>query len=158
MTPAATEPKTSLEAALLDVQATLDELLAAANEQHAAVVARDRDRIESVTRQQERLSARLARAEARRLELLRGTSLQQAVAALPGSEAARCESLGRSIAAAVLELKRRQSNTANLLARSIELTRQTLDFLQRLVTSPSPVYTMRGLSTARHSILVDQRA
>src|SRR5437016_7603532 len=49
-----------------------------ADEQHAAVVERDRDRLESVTRQQEHLSARLARAEAKRLEVLNGVPLLEA--------------------------------------------------------------------------------
>ena len=57
---------------LLDVHASLVDLRAAADEQYAAVVADDRDRLEAVTRLQERLSSRLGRAETKRLELLSG--------------------------------------------------------------------------------------
>ena len=72
MTPVVREDQSPLEAALLDVDATLAELLAAADEQHAAVVAGDRQRLERVTGLQERLSSRLERAERRRLEHLGG--------------------------------------------------------------------------------------
>src|ERR687886_723289 len=61
--PAVPDQQSPLESALLDVHATLADLLVAADEQYAAVVARDHARLESVTRQQERLSARLARAD-----------------------------------------------------------------------------------------------
>ena len=64
--PAVREHQSPLEEALVNVHTALAELLVAADEQHAAVVAHDRDRLEGVTRQQERLSARLARAESRR--------------------------------------------------------------------------------------------
>jgi flagellar biosynthesis/type III secretory pathway chaperone len=156
--PAETAIQSPLEAALLDVQSTLADLLVAADEQYAAVVARDHVRLEGVTRQQERLSVRLARAEARRLELLAGSPLLEAVSTLPEAEAARAEVLRQSIATAVQELKRRHARTAGLLARSIELSKQTLDFLQRLVTGPAPAYGARGIALARHSVLVDTRA
>src|ERR1700739_4165368 len=96
--PAATVIQSPLEAALSDVHATLAELLQAADEQHAAVVARDRNRIESVTRQQERLSARLARAEARRIELLGGNSLSDVIARLEEPRATRVKVLRDEIA------------------------------------------------------------
>src|SRR5438477_263420 len=80
------------------VHATLAELLVAADEQNAAVVAHDRDRLESVTRQQERLSARLARAESRRIELLAGEPLAAKLVALPPTAAVRTRMLGESIA------------------------------------------------------------
>jgi flagellar biosynthesis/type III secretory pathway chaperone len=146
-----------LEAALREVQAALDELLVAADEQYAAVVARDRDRIESVTRQQERLSGRLARAERQRLALQGQAPLNEVIAALPTSDAVRVDSLRSSIAGAVLELKGRQEQSAQLLAKSIELTRQTLDFVQRLVTPASPVYGRQPVQ-ARQSLIVELRA
>ncbi len=68
--PAVREHQSPLEAALLDVYATLAALLVASDEQYAALVARDHARLESVTRQQERLSSRLERAEAKRANLL----------------------------------------------------------------------------------------
>jgi hypothetical protein len=62
--PAVHESQSSLEAALLDVDATLADLLIAADEQHAAVVAVDFERLESVTRLQKALvfAARTRRA------------------------------------------------------------------------------------------------
>jgi flagellar biosynthesis/type III secretory pathway chaperone len=122
------------------------------------VSVRDRERIERVTRQQERLSARLARAESVRLELLSGASLDAAIAKLPVSDVARLESLRDDIASSVRELKQRQDRTAGLLARTLEVGKQTLEFLQRLVVSPGPAYNDRGRIVARHSVLVDGRA
>lgn len=148
----------SLEAALLEVQATLAELLVAADEQYAAVVSRDRDRLESVTRLQERLTARLARAEARRMESLNGLSLSDIIARSSDAEAGRLQDLRESIATTVADLRGRQGQTANLLSKTIELGRQTLDFLQRIVTTASPAYNARGLAAVRQSVLVDGRA
>jgi flagellar biosynthesis/type III secretory pathway chaperone len=149
---------TPLEKALLDVHATLADLIVAAEEQYAAVVAHDRAGLESVTRQQERLSARLARVEARRLEVLAGRPLGEAVRSLPAPEAAHAEAVRRAIAESVRELKQRQTRTANLLEQSIDLTSQTLTFLQRLLTGQPAVYGARGVAPARHSLLVDSRA
>ena len=73
---------TSLEQALLDVQTTLADLLAAADQQHQAVAAGDRERLESVTRRQERLSAQLQRAERQRLSLLDGRPLDEVMSGL----------------------------------------------------------------------------
>jgi hypothetical protein len=147
----------SLEAALYDVHTTLGELLVAADEQYAAVAADDRTRIDSVTRQQERLSARLARAEARRQELI-GTTSTDWTAHLPEDVAARVADLKAAIGSAVLDLKAKQAQTADLLKQKIELANDTINFLRRLVTQPAPTYTGRGMSSARHSVLVDSRA
>src|SRR5713226_8418916 len=106
MTPAAArEHQSPLEAALLDVHATLAALLVASDEQYAAVVARDHARLENVTRQQERLSSRLEQAESRRLEALGGMPLLSAIALLAADQAARTKSLSDSIAVAVNQLK-----------------------------------------------------
>ena len=156
--PAIAANQSPLEAALSEVRATLAELLVAANEQYAAVAAQDRDRIESVTREQERLSTRLARAERQRLALLDGASLNETIAALPRPDGARLDSLRDSIADAVRDLKARQDATARLLTRSIEITQQTLNFIQRVVIAPSPVYSAQGIGMARRSMLVDSRA
>ena len=156
--PAVRNQDSPLESALLDVHATLADLLVAADEQYAAVVARDHERLESVTRQQERLSARLARAEARRLELLAGTHLIDAVTALPASAAARADAVRHSIADSVQELKQRQARTAGLLEQSIDVAAQTLTFLQRLLTGQPGVYGARGFAPSRRSVLVDGRA
>src|SRR5579859_5310934 len=157
-TPANRDHQSPLEAALLDVHATLAQLLSAADEQYEAVVARDRDRIESVTRQQERLSAQLARAEARRMELLGGAPLSEVISELQAPERQRVAVLRDGIASAVQSLKRRQSQTARLLEQSVALTMQTLTFLQRLVAPPPIAYGARGLSAPQRSVLVDTRA
>src|SRR5579871_3504143 len=87
--PALAANQSPLETALREVHATLGEMLVAADKQYAAVVSRDRDRLESVTRLQERLTARLARAEARRLDALQGASLAEAIARTPDALGAR---------------------------------------------------------------------
>jgi flagellar biosynthesis/type III secretory pathway chaperone len=145
--------RTSLETALDDVSTTLADLLVAADEQYAALVERDRERLDSVTRQQERLSARLANAEARRLQALNGTSLAEAVAGQP-----RAQTLSAAIADQVRLLKSKQTQTAGLLQQSIEITDQTLKFLHRLVSPTPTVYSTRGVAVARQSVLVDSRA
>jgi flagellar biosynthesis/type III secretory pathway chaperone len=156
--PAVRESQSPLEAALLDVHATLAALLVASDEQYAALVARDHAQLESVTRQQERLSSRLERAEAKRLEVLAGIPLASAIASLPASQSARARSISKAIAAAVTELKGRQMHSASLLEQSIELVGNTLNFLQRLVTVQSPAYGVRGVAQSRQSLLVDGRA
>lgn len=153
MTALAIRETQSLEAALREVHATLAELLVAADEQYAAVAERDRDRIETVTRKQEQLSARLVRAEQQRLTILGDRSLSEVAA-----DHADVDELRSVIATSVAELKRRQSQTTRLLTRTIDLTRQTLDFIQRVVTVASPVYGSRGVGMAPQSLLVDSRA
>ena len=139
----------SLEAALHEVHATLAELLVAADEQYSAVAAGDREQLEAVTRKQERLAARLARAERHRLEILGDRALTDTVGV---------EELVTAIATSVRELKARQTRTAQLLSRTIDITRQTLDFIQRLVTVSPPVYGNRGAGVTQQSLLVDSRA
>lgn len=156
--PAVREHQSPLDTALLEVQSTLVDLLVASDEQHAAVVARDHDWLESVTRQQERLSSRLEHAEAKRLEALGGMQLGLAIALLPVNEAAYTKSLSEAIAVAVNQLKERQNRTASLLDQSIEVVGHTLNFLQRLVTVQSPAYGVRGMPASRQSLMVDGRA
>ena len=150
--------RTPLEHALLDVRSTIADLLAAANEQHAAIAAGDRARLESITRRQERLSARLERAERRRQSVLDGRPLAKAISSLPPGDATRAERLVRAIGEDVAALRERQGATASLLARSIDLAGQTIQFLQRLVTSHAQAYTARGLVAPTQSLLVDSRA
>ena len=156
----ATSEQNPLEQALLDVHATLADLLIAADEQHQAVAAGDRERLESVTRQQERLAARLQRAEAQRLSLLNGRPLQEVVSELPANDVGRVSTLVDSISQRVARLREQQVSNALLLERGMELAGQTLHFLQRLVAGQNhnPAYTTRGLATPRHSLLVDSRA
>lgn len=157
-TPAVCEHQSPLEAALLDVHATLAALLVASDEQYAALVARDHARLEGVTRQQERLSSRLERAEAKRIEVLAGVPLASAIASLPADQSARARKISQAIAVAVKQLNERQNHAANLLEQSIDLFSQTLSFLQRLVTVQSPAYGARGMAVSRQSLLVDGRA
>jgi flagellar biosynthesis/type III secretory pathway chaperone len=157
-TSAVSTQQSPLEATLLDVQATLADLLVAADEQHAAVAERDHDRLETVTRQQERLSSRLARAEAKRLELLNGEPLPSALAKLAGDEATRTMALSDSIRTAVKQLQERHARTANLLQMSIDLAEQSLVFMQRLLAEPTPAYGARGRRAPQQSLMVDGRA
>jgi flagellar biosynthesis/type III secretory pathway chaperone len=157
-TPAAIVSQSPLEAVLLDVDAVLADLLVAADEQHAAVVAGDRERLEYVTRLQEGLSARLERAESKRIGLLAGQSLEAAFADLPAAQAERLESLRRSIADAVGALQPRHVRNGNLLERSAELAGQTVLFLQRVASPPSPSYGAHGRRAPQQSLLVDRRA
>jgi flagellar biosynthesis/type III secretory pathway chaperone len=157
-TPAVREPQSPLEAALLDVDAIVADLLVAADEQHAAVVAGDRERLETVTRLQEALSSRLERAERKRLELLAGNSLIAALAELPADQAERLGSLSRSIADAVRELQPRHARNTVLLERSAELAGKTVLFLQRVASPPSPSYGAKGRRPPQQSMLVDSRA
>jgi flagellar biosynthesis/type III secretory pathway chaperone len=147
-----------LEAILLEVHATLADLLVAADEQHAAVVADDRGRLEVITRQQERLASRLKRAERQRLELLSGRSLAEALADAPAEAAERLHGLSDSIGQAVRELQSRHARNAMLLERGAELAGQTVTFLQHLMTTVSPSYGARGRRAPQQSLLVDSRA
>lgn len=149
---------TALETALRDVYVTLKELLAAADEQYAAIAAGDHRRLENVTSRQERLSAQLERHERNRLTLLAGRPLRQAINELPRDHARRAGLLNEAVARAVRELQQRHARTKSLLERTIELTGQTLDFVQRLVTPQPAAYGRNGLARATHSMLVDSRA
>jgi flagellar biosynthesis/type III secretory pathway chaperone len=150
--------RSPLEGVLLDVDAVLADLLVAADEQHAAVVAGDRERLERVTRQQEALSSRLERAERKRIELLAGTSLAAALADFPADQAELLANLSRSIADAVTELQPRHARNGTLLQRSAELAGQTVLFLQRVASPPSPSYGARGRRAPQQSMLLDGRA
>lgn len=154
--PAARDHQSPLEAALVDVHTTLTALLEAADEQYVAVVEHDRERLEGVTRQQERLAARLERAERRRRDVLGTRSLDAALA----DEIAEVASLAGTIGAAVRQLQTKHSQTASLIEKSVELNGQTIKFLQRLVGGAHPpAYGARGGATvARQSVLVDSRA
>lgn len=155
--PSAARTPSSLESALSEVHATLADLLVVADQQYAAVVADNRAQLESVTRQQEGLSARLARAEARRIELTNGEPVSSVLAAVPPRSARRLEAKVASIADAVRDLKQKQARTSSLLEASSALAETTLDFLQRLVSSHTPAYGSRGLIDPRFSLLVDSR-
>jgi flagellar biosynthesis/type III secretory pathway chaperone len=156
--PPVREAQSPLEAALFEVDATLVDLLVAADAQHAAVVAGDRERLETVTRLQEALSSRLERAEGKRLNLLAGRSLDEAFADLPAAQIERLSSLRRSIAYAITELQPRHARNSSLLERSAELAGQTVLFLQRVASPPSPSYGAKGRRAPQQSMLVDSRA
>jgi flagellar biosynthesis/type III secretory pathway chaperone len=146
-------PDISLRTVLLDVHATLTALLAAADDQYAAIAAGDHSRLEDVTSRQERLSAQLQRCERKRVELLAGTSLSEAITQLPGGA-----ELYDAIGTAVRDLELRHKRASSLLERSIGLTSQTLAFLQRLVTPQLLAYGPAGLARPNQSLLVDSRA
>lgn len=144
-----------LAAALVDVNGTLIELLAAADEQYAAVVERDRARLEGVTRQQERLAARLERAERKRAAALDGHPLVDALTHEP-----HLAPLADTIAAAVQRLQSKHTQTKSLIEKAAELNGQTIQFLQRLVGASVPAYGARGGVDGGHraSLLLDGRA
>jgi len=151
--PAMRDHQSPLEAALADVHATLTELLTAADEQYAAVVERDRERLESVTRQQERLSVRLERAERKRAAALADQPFAAALATQPG-----LATLAQAIASSVRDLQAKHAHTQGLIEQAAELNGQTILFLQRLVGATSPAYGARGTSAPRQSVLLDSRA
>jgi flagellar biosynthesis/type III secretory pathway chaperone len=136
----------------------LGELLLAADEQYAAAVAGDHHRLEAITGRQERLAAQLERFERKRLALLAGRPLPQAIAELPSSEAQQAGALNRQIGQAVRELQQRHARSATLLRRSVELASQTLDFFQRLVCADPQAYGRAGRRRPAGSLLVDSRA
>jgi flagellar biosynthesis/type III secretory pathway chaperone len=154
--PADRDHQSPLEAALVDVHTTLAALLEAADEQFVAVVEQDRQRLEGVTRQQERLAARLERAERRRRDALGDRLLDVALA----EESAGVANLAGTIGVAVRQLQAKHSQTASLIEKSVELNGETIKFLQRLVgVGIQPAYGARGGATmARQSVLVDSRA
>lgn len=151
-------PHSPLYAVLRDVHATLGELLLAADEQYATAAAGDWRRLERVTARQERLAAQLERFERQRLELLAGRPLSQAIAGLPGDEAAQAAALNASIARDVRQLQQRHARGAGLLKRSAELANQTIEFVQRIVCAQPPAYDRAGLRRHAQSLLVDRRA
>lgn len=151
--PAQRDHQSPLEAAMVDVQLTLTELLAAADEQYAAVAERDRTRLEDVTRVQERLSARLERAERKRMAVLEGSRLGDIIAG-----EARLTRLSDAIAESVRELKAKNERNGGLIQRCAEINAQSILFLQRLVSAEAPVYGTRGQAPVRQSVLVDSRA
>jgi flagellar biosynthesis/type III secretory pathway chaperone len=157
-TPAIREAQSPLEAVLLDIDATLADLLVTAGTQYAAVVADDRGRLEAVTRLQKRLSARLGHAEHQRLELLCGRSLAEALAELPADLAEHLGGVSQSIGQTVRELQPLHARNANLLERSAELAGETVAFLQHLLSPGSPAYGAHGRPAEQHSMLVDSRA
>jgi flagellar biosynthesis/type III secretory pathway chaperone len=133
-TPAVRDHQSPLEAALLDVHATLGELLVAADEQYSAVADRDRELLESVTRRQEQLAMRLERAERRRIQL----QSQPGAEGQPPTALARITVVRRAIARRVRELQLRNARASSLLQRTVELNAQTLNFLHRLAAPEAP--------------------
>jgi flagellar biosynthesis/type III secretory pathway chaperone len=152
--PAARDHQSPFEAVLVDVQTTLAALLVAADEQYVAVAERDRVRLEGVTRQQERLSTRLERAERARREFLADRSIDTALS----GEAPHVAALANTIAVAVRALHSKHQQTATLIERSVELNAQTIQFLQRLVGATAPAYGAHGAQPSRQSALLDSRA
>jgi flagellar biosynthesis/type III secretory pathway chaperone len=152
--PAMPDQHTSLATALIDVHATLQALLAASDEQYAALADGDLARVESVTRQQEQLAARLERVERKRAVALDGQSLTEALAQKPN-----LARLNNAIADKVRELQAKHAQSASLIEKATELNAQTLQFLHSLVdASNSTTYGARGATKVRQSVLVDRRA
>ncbi len=147
-----------LREALANVRDVLAELVEAADEQEAAFAAADLVWLERVTHRQEVLTARLERAERRRLEVLPGGSLRTIARALPGSPDAELRDLVQTIAQSILELRTRQVRNASLLERGAALAGQTVQLLQRLVAEHAQPYGIDGAPVVRQSLVVDGRA
>ena len=155
--PVRSELQMPLEAALLGVQAALADLLAAAAEQRAALEAGDRERLDRVTQEQERLTARLEQAERRRMACM-PINLQDSLAVLPVDHGRRVDSLMLGIREAVAELRAQHERNAALIQRSLELAGQTLQFIQRLMGVSAPTYGTPQRIAVGRSMLVDSRA
>jgi flagellar biosynthesis/type III secretory pathway chaperone len=158
MSPVAAHDLTTLEAALRDVHATLTELLGAAEAQRAALETGDRARLEAITQQQERLTARLEQAERRRLDAMPAGSVGETLASLRGEPGERIARLTAAIGQAVLDLRQRHARNAALLERSIDLAGQTIQYLQRLVMAETQTYGTHSATLLSASRLVDSRA
>jgi flagellar biosynthesis/type III secretory pathway chaperone len=63
-----------------------------------------------------------------------------------------------TIRQSVLELREQHARNTTLLQRSLELTGQTLQFLQRLTLGQSATYTPAGATGVGHSLVLDGRA
>jgi flagellar biosynthesis/type III secretory pathway chaperone len=148
----------AFEAALQDVHAALGALLEAAAQQRDALEARDRERLEAVSWLQESLTVRLQEAERRRISSMPAATLEQTIALLPAQPAQRVSGLLAAIRQSVLELREQHARNTTLLKRSLELTGQTLQFLQRLTLGQPATYTPAGAAGAGHSLIVDGRA
>ena len=133
MTSPADRDQSRFEAALLEVHATLAELLSASEEQSTAAASGDRDRLEAVTQRQEQLTAQLRRAEEQRLAISEGRSVREVVATLPPRRARNASALVARIATTVEQLRDQQARTTALLQRRIELAAQNVQFLQALL-------------------------
>jgi flagellar biosynthesis/type III secretory pathway chaperone len=148
----------AFEAALQDVHAALGELLEAAAQQRDALEAGDRERLEAVSWLQESLTVRLQEAERRRTACMPAPTLEQTIALLPAQPAQRVYGLLALIRQSVLELREQHARNAKLLQRSLELTGQTLQFLQRLTLGQPATYTPAGAAGVSHSLVLDGRA
>jgi flagellar biosynthesis/type III secretory pathway chaperone len=158
MSPVAANDLSTLEAALRDVHATLTELLGAADAQRAALETGDRARLEAITQQQERLTARLEQAERRRLAAMPAGSLGETLASLRGEPRERIARLTAAIRQEVFDLRQCHARNAALLERSIDLAGQTIQYLQRLVLVEAQTYGTQGAPMLSASRLVDSRA
>jgi len=158
MSSSADASRTTLEAALKDVHATLVGLLEAAGEQRAALESRDRERLEAVSARQESLTLRLEHAERVRMACMPAASLEESIALLPAEPGTRIARLTAAIRQSVLDLREQHARNAALLQRSLELTGHTLQFLQRLVLGQPPTYSPSGLAGMSHSLVLDGRA
>ena len=141
-----------LGSALSDVQSVLMKLLATLDEQFAAIVDDDVERLGHLVQEQEALSARLAQVEQRRLAIL-------------PSEALVRDNRGEDdqlsvIRRAAEQLRERSARNGALLERRARLAGQTLQYLQALVMEHSRLYGAQCAPTAApiRSMLLDSSA
>jgi flagellar biosynthesis/type III secretory pathway chaperone len=138
--------------ALSDVQGVLAKLLATLDEQFAALVEDDAERLAHLVQEQEALSARLAQVEQRRRGILPSGTLTR----LSRGEADRVLEIGR----AVQELRERSARNMALFERKARLASQTLQYLQAFVVEHARLYgAPRVPPTApARSLLLDSSA
>jgi flagellar biosynthesis/type III secretory pathway chaperone len=140
------------ESALSDLQEVLTKLLATVDEQFAAVVEDDVERLGRLVQEQEALSARLAQVEQRRLAILPS----QVFVRSSRGEGEQLSAIGRAIE----DLRDRSARNTALLERKARLASQTLQYLQALVMEHSRLYGAQCAPAAvpMRSMLLDSSA
>ena len=140
------------ESALSDLQGVLTKLLATLDEQFAALVGDDVERLGRLVQEQEALSAHLAHVERRRLAVLPTQVLVQS----SRGEGEQLSAIGRAIE----DLRDRSARNAALLEQKARLASQTLKYLQALVMEHTRLYGAQRApaSVPMRSMLLDSNA
>jgi flagellar biosynthesis/type III secretory pathway chaperone len=140
------------ESVLSDVQGVLTKLLATLDEQFAALVEDNTERLAHLVQEQEALSARLAHVEQRRLGILPAGSLTR----LSRGEEDQLLGIGR----AVQELRERSARNMALFERKARLASQTLQYLQAFVVEHARLYGAPSVPPTApvRSLLLDSSA
>lgn len=131
--------RAALHAALQDVRATLGALTLVADEQYAAAVEGDVQRVKALADRQEELAATLARAEKRRMAVVPGKSLRAHLDEVEHDGAgSSVEELAQDVARLVLALREQHLRNRMLLDRGAALANETVTLLRRLIVERVP--------------------